>query len=77
MTTDRSTDKFNRPYARLSALKPGDIVQVDGDFDCIQPWSRVPVLRSSHGLYVPCDKGHHYLDGQADDGDSLIGVYHV
>jgi hypothetical protein len=73
-------DVNGRAYAKLSSLKAGDIVQVDGDFTCIGKWQERPVEHDGEregpqGLYIKCRSGRHYLDGQADDGDTLIGVY--
>lgn len=86
---ERKTDLQGRPYARLSELKAGDQVQVDGDFEgCFIPWSTLPVVSvdGELALYhnVPecgaCGEHRHdcphTLDGQLDeDGDTLIGVY--
>ena len=84
------TDNQGREYARLSTLKVGDKVQVDGDFEgCFVPWSIVEVIEVDGELAalhnVPecgacggpaADFCPHTFDGQlADDGDSLIGVY--
>jgi hypothetical protein len=83
-------DMNGREYARLSQLRPGTIVQVDGDFEgCFLPWSKLEVVEvdGELALYhnVPecgaCGGGTepcaHGLEGQlADDNDdSLIGVY--
>lgn len=69
-------DKQGRTYAKLSELKPSDQIMVDGDFDCLTPWSFHTVYRDDEGLHIGCAKGKHYLDGQlgADD-DSLVGIY--
>lgn len=74
-------DKQGREYARLSKLKVGDMVEVDGDFDCMRPGSRHMVQRDEDDgdLYISCDAESHKLDGQVSDGDgdSLIGIYPV
>jgi hypothetical protein len=91
MTKSQTHDLQGRLYARLSQLKPGDIVVVDGDFKgCFLPFSELPVVQLADGklaLYhnVPncgaCGGGldedcPHSLDGQlADDDDTLIGIY--
>lgn len=73
---DRTHDTNGREYARLSNLKAGDVVDLDGGFTCGISSRRLPVEADSSGLYVPCGEGKHYLDGQIDDaGDHLIGVY--
>jgi len=70
-------DKQGREYARMSDLKEGDEVTVDGDFTCMLPWSQAEVLGDEDGLYILCEEGQHYLQGQLDyqDDDSLVGIY--
>lgn len=70
-----ATDKQGRPYARLSDLKQGDTVHVDGDFTCVDPWSNRIVRSDDHGLYIHCAEGHHYLDGQLNRRGYLAGIY--
>jgi hypothetical protein len=69
-------DKKGRRYAKLAGLRPGDKVQVDGGFDCMEAWSIKEVHQHKSGvLYINCGKGNHILDGQ-DDGDGyLVGIY--
>lgn len=78
-------DIHNRPYVKLSQLKPNDLVIVDGNFTCIKPWS-TRVVKSwidkntnITRLYIRCcgDTGiisdrpnkQHFLDGQVDGKD--------
>lgn len=79
-------DKQGRTYARLSELKEGDKIKVDGDFPCMEPWSEHTVhyhgedilaLRSR--LYIDCKHGKHFLDGQLIDNksDYLNGIYKI
>lgn len=84
-------DVRGREYAKLSQLKPGDLVQVDEGFeDCFTPWSVLPVVRDESGELglvhnaPECgacgghDEGDciHSLEGQImEDGDSLVGIY--
>lgn len=72
-------DIQGREYAKLSQLKAGDIVTVDGDMDCMKPWSQHIVEVDDFGLSIPCKHGAHYLNGQlrdeTDKDDSLIGIY--
>lgn len=72
-------DTAGRPWARLGALKAGDMVELDDGFTC-SPKKRQRVREdagASGGLYVKCADGRHYLAGQLDfkDSDALIGVY--
>lgn len=70
-----TTDKQGREYAKLSELKAGDTVTVDGDFTCMKAWSQHIVKASLEGLFIPYKEGEHMLDGQADDGGNLVGIY--
>lgn len=83
MTNDKQPvthDLQNRPYARLSQLKPGSTIIVDDGFseangyDChLEPWSEHRVKQLPKGqeqypgdrmLYISCAEGRHMLDGQ-------------
>ncbi|BCH33168.1 hypothetical protein MesoLjLc_50980 [Mesorhizobium sp. L-8-10] len=67
--------KDGREWAKLSQLKLGDRIATDGDFTCGISNKTLAIERDDHGLYVPCDEGNHYLDGQADDGEHLVGIW--
>ena len=69
---------MSKSFAKLSELRPGQLVRVDGGFTCIEPNAVRMVMEDKHGLYVLCagpedddscdlfDVGcHHYLSGQA------------
>jgi len=80
--TTRTHDTSGRPYARLSALKPGDLVIVDDGFTCMKRWSERAVVEEAdladgvRWLGVRCRSGIHLFIGQLQaDGDTLIGVY--
>lgn len=83
MTTS-THDTQGRPWAKLNELKPGDKIELDDGFICTDMKIRT-VFSDEHGLYFFCngpddslkEKGteHHYLDGQADDGEHCVGVY--
>lgn len=68
-----STD--GRPWATLSTLKPGDKLQADPGFTCIRANDILTIQGCEHGLFVPCSEGKHFLDGQADDGEHLVGFW--
>lgn len=69
-------DKSGRAYAKLSELKAGDRLVADGGFDCLEDGQLVVVkATAAGGLFVICAEGEHYLDGQADDGEHLVGLY--
>jgi hypothetical protein len=65
---------MNMTWAKLSELKAGDIVRLDGGFTCAKAGPAL-ILEDADGLYFECVAGKHYLDGQLlEDDDSLIGV---
>lgn len=78
-------DTYGRPWAKLSGLREGDRIELDDGFTCHDA-GIVELKRDDDGLYFECagpedepdsvDKPcHHYLDGQADDGEHLVGIY--
>ena len=67
-------DRAGVEWARLSDLKEHYAIRLDDGFTCAHAGIR-PVRRDDNGLYFACDEGKHYLDGQADDGDHLVGIY--
>lgn len=63
---------------KLDDVKPGDVLIADGGFTCLAENARCEVLKDHYGLYVNCDEGKHYLDGQLDDdGTGIIGFTKV
>jgi hypothetical protein len=62
-------------WAILKTLKPGDRLFTDGGFTCMPDGELKIVRRDENGLYVPCRRGKHYLDGQLDERGRLIGLY--
>jgi hypothetical protein len=68
-------DTFGRPYAKLSELREGQTVELDGGFTCTTAIT-VLLRKDERGvLGFTCDEGFHRIDGQADDGEHCIGVY--
>lgn len=68
-------DRAGRPYAKLSEIIPGEVVTVDSCFPCMSPGHKVVFEDDKGKPYLVCDDGRHFLDGQADDGEHLVGVY--
>ena len=71
--TDRFVDMehagrqaLNAEYeVHLSRLVPGDKIVVEDDgFTCMEKGDVVVVREGVSGLYVECDDGKHFLDGQ-------------
>ena len=68
----------NAQPVTLSELREGDIVIVDGGYDCLRENEMAIVQRDEqHRLFIRCDEGQHFLDGQCDYDDPdkpLVGV---
>jgi hypothetical protein len=73
-------DTTGRPYAKLSQMKVGVNLECDGGFTCLKAGAHRRVLREGpgkDGLYIRCKSGKHFIAGQADDGEHLVGLYKV
>lgn len=68
-------DVHGNAYAKLSELKEGDFVLIDGGFSCLSQGKAQVRADDSGRLFIPCSSGNHYLDGQADDGEHCVGIY--
>lgn len=64
-------DKQGRPYAKLSELRAGDVLELDEGFTCMRSRT-VTVQGDELGLYFNCNDGRHSLS-QATD--FLVGMY--
>lgn len=60
-------------YAHFDHVKVGTRLKADGGFTCIEEGSVLTVAEYGNELFVPCNCGQHFLDGQLDDGDRYIG----
>ena len=74
------TDTKGATWAHENTIKAGDWIKPDGGFDCLREGAVCQVHQDSRregisGLYVKCDDGRHYLDGQFGDNGELIGIY--
>lgn len=59
---------------KLADIKAGDHVLADAGFTCVKAGPHL-VEESKLGLYICCDHGEHYLDGQEDEpGGDLVGL---
>jgi hypothetical protein len=61
------------PTTKLSDVKEGNILVADAGFDCLTA-GKHEVHRSPDGLYIRCEQGRHYLDGQVDRENNLVGL---
>lgn len=61
---------------KLSEIKPGDILTADGGFTCLKEGeTRIVKTDTKTGeLYIQCSATRHYLDGQVDDQDNIVGL---
>jgi streptogramin lyase len=68
-------DRHGREYARLSELRVGETVEVDRHFAGFEKYRTV--LEDDGRLWVLCNEGRHFLDGELTPDGSLLGVYKV
>lgn len=72
---NNAIDTAGRAWAKLSQTKAGDKLIPDGGFTCMRKGLPLTVQQHATGLYVECDCGFHFIEGQADDGEHMIGFY--
>lgn len=70
-----SADVNGRPYVKLSELKHGSKIELDGGFTCAGSVVKTVQADEKGELYFECREGYHFLVGQVDDGKYCIGVY--
>lgn len=72
-------DINGREYAKVSDVKVGHVVEVDGDFTCLAEGTLCTVYADAKGdKFINCVHGPHYLAGQYehdDAGDYYVGLY--
>lgn len=69
-------DINGKPWVKFSTAKVGQVIVADSGFDCIAEGTKLTIQEDADGLFVPCEEGHHYLDGQHDyTTDDLVGFY--
>jgi hypothetical protein len=64
-------------FANIRNLRAGSCLCADGGFTCIKEGAILEVqAEADESLFVPCDDGKHFLDGQIDDdGGEVVGFY--
>ena len=62
------------PPLFLADVKVGDQVQGFEHWGCIPKNATRTVQSDALGIFLPCKKGKHYLDGQADESGVLVGM---
>lgn len=74
-TTHQTEATMSTPqYAHRDAVKAGTQLRADGGFTCINEGAALVVEEDESGLFIPCEEGRHYIDGQLDNGDVYIGL---
>lgn len=61
---------------KLTELKEGDRVKTDNGFTCMEAGVRKVKEKGGH-LYIDCDRGQHFLEGQLDKKGNLVGIRKV
>lgn len=67
-------DLAGRPWAKLSELHAGSVIELDDGFACCNGQTRT-VYKDHHEdhLYFYCNEGHHYL--HQNQAGCVVGVY--
>lgn len=78
--TTVKSDMLGMNWARvpISAVHPGSKLVCDDGFTCMKDHAVRTVWAAPNGggLYVRCDDGQHFLDGQeSDDGVFYVGFW--
>lgn len=69
-------DNNGRAYAKLNQLRVGQMVQVDGGFNCIPAGKKRKVKTHEGELCIDCYNEKHMLYGQLqEDHNTLTGIY--
>lgn len=64
------------PFATVKEVRKSSLLITDGGFTCMPEGARRFVAKDKDGLYVCCQDGKHYLDGQlSTDGKHYVGLY--
>lgn len=76
--TDRSTDTHEIPYAKLGDIQVGDTIEVDDEFEGIEPWSKHTVIERFDELCIEVDNRWTKLADNIEDtpaGKVYVGIY--
>ena len=58
---------------KITDLKNGDCVCTDAGFTCLRSGLH-NVKEDERGLFIHCDDGKHYLNGQENEAGQLVGL---
>ena len=60
---------------KLTNMKPNDWLKADTGFTCLSENAvRIIKMDWKCELYIQCDHGRHYLNGQTDHEGNLVGL---
>ena len=59
---------------KLTELKVGDVIIADSGFTCLKAGKYRVKVNSTGDLYINCTEGKHFLTGQLDNDDELVGL---
>ncbi len=60
---------------RLEDVRVGTVLVADGSFTCLPPRARrIVQIDDKAGPFIECADGKHFLDGQTDGADKLVGL---
>jgi hypothetical protein len=62
-----ATDSENKPWALVKSIQRGDLVRVDGGFECMEADAERDVRMYDGDLYIVCNHGMHFLAGQHEE----------
>jgi hypothetical protein len=72
------TDKQTSGDLRIDEVAVGDVVRGFLNWGCVPANAARVVQRAANGdLFVRCQEGRHYLDGQVGDDGCLVGIRKV
>lgn len=64
----------SRTKLAIVKVSEGTVIVPDEFFECMAPREKRLVCKNQHGLFVICDEGEHYLEGQIDFDDENFYV---
>ena len=61
-------------FVKFADVKVGDVLVADGGFTCMPAGLRTVEVDEAGHLFIPCAAGSHYLNGQLNENDELVGL---
>ena len=67
--------QWTMELVKMKDIKPGDKLFCDNGFSCLAPRTICEVKKNENGfLFIECNFGMHFLDGQLNEDGSLEGL---